>query len=37
LQLISDAEYAAGVARLHAAAEQVDGPVIDALDLLALR
>ena len=37
LQLITDAEYAAGLARLHAAADQVDGPVIDALDLLVLR
>jgi SAM-dependent methyltransferase len=37
LQLISDDEYAAGVARLQAAAEHVEGPVVDALDLLVLR
>lgn len=37
LQLISDQEYATGLARLNAAADHVDGPVIDALDLLVLR
>ncbi|MET7396553.1 class I SAM-dependent methyltransferase [Dactylosporangium sp. NPDC005572] len=36
LQLITDAAYAAGVARLRAAAETADGPVVDALDLLVL-
>lgn len=34
LQLISDADYAAGIARLRQAAETATGPVIDALDLL---
>lgn len=37
LQLITDAEYAAGLARLHAAARTASGPVIDSLDLLVLR
>ncbi|RKN51365.1 class I SAM-dependent methyltransferase [Micromonospora endolithica] len=37
LQLISDDEYAAGVARLHAAAPHATGPVVDHLDLLVLR
>jgi ubiquinone/menaquinone biosynthesis C-methylase UbiE len=37
LQLITDDEYAAGLARLHRAAEVESGPVIDALDLLVLR
>ena len=37
LQLISDEAYAAGVARLNAAARTPSGPVIDALDLLVLR
>ncbi len=37
LQLITDAEYAAGVQRLHEAAQADSGPVIDALDLLVLR
>jgi ubiquinone/menaquinone biosynthesis C-methylase UbiE len=37
LRLISDEAYAAGVARLHDAARQQSGPVIDALDLLVLR
>ncbi|MBV1852763.1 class I SAM-dependent methyltransferase [Catellatospora tritici] len=37
LQLITDAEYAAGLARLHRACETEDGPVIDTLDLLVLR
>ncbi|MEV4812081.1 class I SAM-dependent methyltransferase [Micromonospora avicenniae] len=37
LQLITDAEYAAGVARLQAAASTTTGPVVDALDLLVLR
>ncbi|MEV1289958.1 methyltransferase domain-containing protein [Micromonospora sp. NPDC049679] len=36
LQLITDAEYAAGLARLRAAAETETGPVVDALDLLVL-
>ncbi|MGN9811284.1 class I SAM-dependent methyltransferase [Micromonospora sp. BQ11] len=37
LQLISDAEYEAGVDRLRAAAPHVTGPVVDHLDLLVLR
>ena len=37
LQLITDAEYAAGIQRLREAARTVDGPVVDALDLLVLR
>jgi SAM-dependent methyltransferase len=37
LQLIEDDEYAAGLARLHRAAEVEQGPVIDTLDLLVLR
>lgn len=37
LQLITDAEYAAGLARLHAAARTASGPVVDSLDLLVLR
>lgn len=37
LRLISDTEYASGLARLRAAAEQEPGPVIDTLDLLVLR
>jgi ubiquinone/menaquinone biosynthesis C-methylase UbiE len=37
LQLITDAEYAAGLSRLRAAARTGTGPVIDALDLLVLR
>lgn len=37
LQLISDDEYAAGVARLREAARVDTGPVVDALDLLVLR
>ena len=37
LQLITDDEYASGLARLHGAAETERGPVIDALDLLVLR
>jgi len=37
LRLISDAAYAAGVARLRAAARSATGPVIDTLDLLVLR
>ncbi|MFD2762887.1 class I SAM-dependent methyltransferase [Micromonospora eburnea] len=37
LQLITDDEYAAGVERLHDAAQADAGPVIDALDLLVLR
>jgi SAM-dependent methyltransferase len=37
LQLITDDEYATGLARLHRAAEAESGPVIDALDLLVLR
>ncbi|MEU8264879.1 class I SAM-dependent methyltransferase [Micromonospora sp. NPDC048999] len=37
LQLITDEEYAAGLARLRAAAETVPGHVVDALDLLAFR
>ncbi|GGM21290.1 class I SAM-dependent methyltransferase [Dactylosporangium sucinum] len=36
LQLISDEAYAAGVARLRAAAETTHGPAVDALDLLVL-
>ncbi|MFC5924600.1 class I SAM-dependent methyltransferase [Micromonospora vulcania] len=36
LQLISDDEYATGLARLHAAAQTETGPVVDALDLLVL-
>lgn len=36
LQLISDEAYAAGVARMRAAAENETGPVVDALDLLVL-
>lgn len=37
LQLITDDEYAAGLARLHHAAQTEQGPAIDALDLLVLR
>jgi SAM-dependent methyltransferase len=37
LQLITDAEYAAGLARLQAAARTASGPVVDSLDLLVLR
>jgi len=37
LQLISDAEYAAGLSRLRAAAATETGPVVDVLDLLVLR
>jgi hypothetical protein len=37
LQLITDAEYAAGLARLEHAARAEHGPVIDALDLLVLQ
>jgi ubiquinone/menaquinone biosynthesis C-methylase UbiE len=37
LQLISDNDYAAGLARLHRAASTDTGPVVDALDLLVLR
>ncbi|MFG1674649.1 class I SAM-dependent methyltransferase [Micromonospora sp. NPDC049282] len=37
LQLISDDEYAAGLARLREAARVDTGPVVDALDLLVLR
>ncbi|MEV0611055.1 methyltransferase domain-containing protein [Polymorphospora rubra] len=36
LQLINDDEYAAGLARLHTAAQLENGPVVDALDLLVL-
>jgi hypothetical protein len=36
LQLISDEAYAAGVARLRAAARTETGPVTDALDLIVL-
>lgn len=37
LQLITDDEYAAGLARLRRAAETETGPVVDTLDLLVLR
>lgn len=37
LQLITDDEYATGLARLHRAAQTESDPVIDALDLLVLR
>ncbi|MGW4500862.1 class I SAM-dependent methyltransferase [Micromonospora sp. NPDC004336] len=37
LQLITDEEYAAGLARLRAAAREETGPVVDHLDLLVLR
>ncbi|MBL6276432.1 methyltransferase domain-containing protein [Micromonospora fiedleri] len=37
LQLIDDDAYAAGLRRLHQAAQVESGPVIDALDLLVLR
>ncbi|MCM0677496.1 methyltransferase domain-containing protein [Micromonospora phytophila] len=37
LQLITDDEYAAGLARLRAAARNATGPVVDHLDLLVLR
>jgi SAM-dependent methyltransferase len=37
LQLITDDEYATGLARLHQAAETETGAVVDSLDLLALR
>ena len=37
LQLITDDEYATGLARLYKAAETETGPVVDSLDLLALR
>ncbi|MEU8421147.1 class I SAM-dependent methyltransferase [Micromonospora sp. NPDC048835] len=36
LQLISDDEYAAGLARLRRAAQRATGPVVDALDLLVV-
>jgi SAM-dependent methyltransferase len=37
LQLITDDEYATGLARLRRAAQTEDGPVIDVIDLLVLR
>lgn len=37
LQLITDEEYAGGLARLRAAAGAATGPVVDHLDLLVLR
>jgi len=37
LQLITDEEYAAGLARMRAAASTETGPVVDSLDLLVLR
>ncbi|MEU7823236.1 methyltransferase domain-containing protein [Catellatospora sp. NPDC049133] len=37
LQLITDDEYTAGLARLHRAAETETGAVVDSLDLLVLR
>ena len=37
LQLITDAEYAVGLARLRQAARTSSGPVIDALTLLVFR
>lgn len=37
LQLITDDEYAAGLARLRSAAATESGPVVDAIDLLVLR
>lgn len=37
LQLITDEEYADGLARLRAAARAASGPVVDHLDLLVLR
>jgi SAM-dependent methyltransferase len=37
LQLITDEEYAAGLARLRAAAETATGQVVDTLDLLVVR
>jgi len=37
LQLLTDEEYAAGLARLRTAARTAEGPVVDALDLLVLR
>jgi len=37
LKLITDSEYAAGAARLRAAAATQTGPVVDNLDLLVLR
>ena len=37
LQLITEDEYATGLTRLHHAAQDESGPVIDALDLLVLR
>ncbi len=37
LKLISDDAYAAGLARMRAAAATETGPVIDRLDLLVLR
>ena len=37
LLLITDEEYAAGLARMRAAARTVTGPVVDSLDLLVLR
>src|SRR5690348_13266295 len=37
LQLITDEEYAAGLARLRAAAAVASGPVTDVLDLLVLK
>jgi hypothetical protein len=37
LQLISDSEYSAGLARLNRVAAVDAGPVVDTLDLLVLR
>jgi hypothetical protein len=37
LQLLTEAEYQAGLARLQAAARIQTGPVVDPLDLLVLR
>lgn len=37
LRALSDAEWAAGVSRLRAAARREHGPVVDYLDLLVLR
>ena len=37
LQLITDAEYQAGLARMRTAAKTDTGPVVDALDLLVMR
>ena len=36
LKLLTDQEYATGLARLRAAADAATGPVLDALDLLVL-